>query len=102
MTALLLNEIFECRDMVLVENIGDNHLVMSENVVTVFDDIVTTIKKVQKMNEYLYEITCDESVTTNLSDEEIIHVVANEKSHANRKKKIKNRNIYCKGDLVEK
>ena len=43
------------------------------------------------MNEYLYEITCDESVTTDLSDEEIVYVVAEEKLHANRKKKFKSR-----------
>ncbi len=36
------------------------------------------------MNEYLYEIICDESVTTNLSDEEIIYVMANEKLCAYR------------------
>lgn len=54
------------------------------------------------MNEYLYEITCDEFVTTDLSDEEIIYIVTNEKLHVNRKKKNKSKNIYCKGDLVEK
>ena len=54
------------------------------------------------MNEYLYEIACDESVTTYLSDEEINYIVADEKLHANRKKKYKSRSVYCRGDLVEK
>lgn len=57
---------------------------MNKNVVTVFDDMVTTIKKVQKMNEYLYETACDEYATTDLSDEEIIYVMANEKLCAYR------------------
>ena len=86
----------------MVENLGDNYLAVNKNVVTVFDDMVTTIKRYRKMNDYLYEITCDEYVTTDLSDEKIIYVVANEKLHVNRKKKNKSRNIYCKGDLVEK
>ena len=38
------------------------------------------------MNEFLYEIACDESVTTYLSDEEINYIVANEKLRVNRKK----------------
>ena len=54
------------------------------------------------MNEYLYEITCGKFSVSYLSDEEIIYVVTNEKLRAYRKKKIKSRNIYCKGDLVEK
>lgn len=76
-------------------------MVVSKNVVTVFDDMVTTIRKAQK-DEYLYEITCNEYATTDLSDEKIIYVVANEKLHVNRKKKNKSRNIYCKGDFIEK
>ena len=43
------------------------------------------------MSEYLYEIACDESVTTDLSEEEINYVMANDKLHANRKKKFKSR-----------
>lgn len=43
------------------------------------------------MNEYLYEITCDEFSVSDLSDEEIIYVVVSEKLHANRKKKFKSR-----------
>lgn len=54
------------------------------------------------MNEYLYEITCGKFSVSDLSDEKIIYVVANEKLHVNRKKKNKSRNIYCKGDFVEK
>lgn len=43
---------------------------MNKNVVTVFDDMVTTIRKAQK-DEYLYEITCNEYATTDLSDEKL-------------------------------
>lgn len=39
---------FNACNLVVVEHIGDNHLVVSKNVVTVFDDMVTTIKKAQK------------------------------------------------------
>jgi hypothetical protein len=39
------------------------------------------------MNEYLYEIRFAEFFKTDLSDEEIIYMVANEKVHTNRKKK---------------
>lgn len=39
------------------------------------------------MNEYLYEISCDDFCTGDLSDEEIIYVTANEKLHTNRKKR---------------
>lgn len=39
------------------------------------------------MNEYLYEMGCDDFVTSDLSDEEIIYVTANEKLHTNRKKR---------------
>ncbi len=38
------------------------------------------------MNEYLYEIACDGFVTTDLTDEEIMYVMANEKLRNNRKK----------------
>jgi len=86
----------------VVENIGNNHFFANKNVVTVFDDMVTTMRKAQKMNEYLYEIAYGKFTITDLSDEEIIYVVANEELHVNRKKKIKSRSICCKGDLVEK
>ena len=39
------------------------------------------------MNEYLYEISCDDFCTSDLSDEEIMCVIANEKMHTNRKKR---------------
>lgn len=39
------------------------------------------------MNEYLYEIGVEEFCKSDLSDEEIIYVTANEKLHTNRKKK---------------
>lgn len=39
---------FNNKLLVVVKGLGDNHLVMSENVVTVFDDMVTTIRKAQK------------------------------------------------------
>lgn len=39
------------------------------------------------MNEYLYEITCGNFAVTDLSDEEIIYITANEKMHTNRKKR---------------
>lgn len=68
----------------VVKGLGDNYFFVNKNVVTVFDDMVTTIKKVQKMNEYLYETACDEYATTDLSDEEIIYVMANEKLCAYR------------------
>lgn len=70
--------------LVVVKGLGDNYFFVNKNVVTVFDDMVTTIKKVQKMNEYLYETACDEYATTDLSDEEIIYVMANEKLCAYR------------------
>ena len=54
------------------------------------------------MNEYLYEIACGGFATPDLSDEEINYMVADEKLHANRKKKYKSRSVYCRGDLVEK
>ena len=43
------------------------------------------------MNEYLYEITCGKFSVSYLSDEEINYVIADEKLHANRKKKFKGR-----------
>ena len=54
------------------------------------------------MNEYLYENGVGKFTNTDLSEEKIIYVVANEKLHANRKKKFKSRSVYCRGDLVEK
>ena len=54
------------------------------------------------MNEYLYEIACGKYFVSDLSDEEIVYVVADEKLHANRKKKFKSRSVYCRGDLIEK
>lgn len=53
------------------------------------------------MNEYLNEIMSFPNGEI-LLDEKIIYVMVNEKLHANRRKKIKSRSIYCKGDLVEK
>ena len=43
------------------------------------------------MSEYLYEIACGIFSVSDLSDEEIVYVVADEKLHANRKKKFKSR-----------
>ena len=39
------------------------------------------------MNEYLYEISCDDFCAGDLSDEEIMYVTANEKLHTNKKKR---------------
>lgn len=47
---------FNAYNFVVVENIGDNHFFVNKNVVTVFDDMVTTIKKVQKMNIYMKQL----------------------------------------------
>ena len=46
------------------------------------------------MNEYLYENGVGKFTNTDLSDEEIIYVVAIEKLHADRKKKFKSRKGY--------
>lgn len=48
------------------------------------------------MNEYLYEIGCDDFFTSNLSDEEIMIEVSNRKLHTNRKKNKKENDIYGK------
>ena len=45
------------------------------------------------MNEYLYEIACGNFSVSDLSDEEINYIVAEEKLHSNRKKKLKSRKI---------
>lgn len=68
--------------------------------------MVTTIKKGhRKMNEYLMEINVVQMENNDLSDEEIMYVMANEKLHNNRKKNKQkekfnygeesNYNIYC-------
>lgn len=65
-----------------------------ENVVTVLDSMVTTIKKGhKKMNEYLYEIRFEDFYETDLTDEEIMYVMANEKLHQNRKKRFQKEKI---------
>lgn len=49
------------------------------------------------MNEYLYEISCDDFCTSDLSDEEMIYVQAYSKVHTNRKNKIQKENMYNEG-----
>lgn len=49
------------------------------------------------MNEYLYEISCDDFCTSDLSDEEIMYVQAYSKVHTNRKNKIQKENMYNEG-----
>lgn len=56
--------------------------------------MVTTIsiERTQKMNEYLYEISCD-SLSQQLSDEEMMYELAYLKVHSNRKNRNKKENI---------
>lgn len=49
------------------------------------------------MNEYLMEISCDEFITSDLSDEENMYVQAYLKVHNNRKNKTQKENIYNEG-----